>query len=102
MKPLQPIPKGLSPSAQGCEATLGYGVEAVVNPDGVVATFTKGRTQPRWGWIMIGQFSQGSSCLATLGYGPESRLDSPSAQMCGYQRGGLGKAHHLFREQVPA
>ena len=32
--------------------------------------------QPRWGCGFFGRVSQGSSCLATLGWRPESRWDS--------------------------
>ena len=32
-------------------------------------------TQPRWGWIFRGLLPQGSSCVATLGWGTESRWD---------------------------
>ncbi len=45
---------------------------------------------------MIGPCSQGSAWCATLGFEPESRWDSPFNQ-----RGGLGKAHQLFGEQLP-
>jgi hypothetical protein len=72
-----------------------------INPNGVVAFSVMDGTQPRWGWMTCGRFSQGSSCLATLGFGPESRWDSPSAQIRTQQRGGLGKAHQLFGEQLP-
>src|SRR5450756_700199 len=34
--------------------------------------------QPRWGCGFWGRLSQGSSCLATLGWRPESRWDSGS------------------------
>ena len=80
MKALQTTPKGLRPPAQGCEATLCYSGRMVINPNGVEAIIVSGGPQPRWGWIMGGQFSQGSSCLATLGYEPESRWDSLSAR----------------------
>src|SRR5882672_5867530 len=33
--------------------------------------------QPRWGWISLAPYSQGSSFLATLGFGTESLWDSP-------------------------
>src|SRR6266581_5572139 len=35
------------------------------------------RPQPRWGWISLARFSQGSSFLATLGFETESLWDSP-------------------------
>jgi len=103
-----PIPKGLCPPAQGCEvgpsasdrATLGHPGKTVINPNGVAASVTAGGTQPRWGKMMFGRYSQGSSCLATLGFEPESRWDSPSAQVRTRQRGGFGKAHQLFGDRL--
>jgi hypothetical protein len=35
--------------------------------------------QPRCGWEFLRTLTQGSSCLATLGFGPESRWDSQMA-----------------------
>ena len=32
----------------------------------------------RWGWYLPTPFTQGSSRLATLGFEPESRWDSPA------------------------
>ena len=60
-------------------ATLGF--ESVVSstPRGLrpFATTTRdGVTQPRWGWNQIALLTQGSSFLATLGFGTESRWDS--------------------------
>ena len=34
------------------------------------------RSQPRWGWVVCGSVTQGSSFLATRGFEPESRWDS--------------------------
>ena len=42
----------------------------------VTATIRGGVTQPRWGWGNFTRLTQGSSCLATLGFGTESRWDS--------------------------
>src|ERR1035438_3796751 len=67
---------------------------------GLNSFLTADETQPRWGRMMCGRYSQGSSCLATLGCGPESRWDSPSAQARVCQRGGLGKAHQLFGDKL--
>ena len=50
-----------------------------VNPNGVVAEMTGNRPQPRWGWESPHPLTQGSACRATLGFGPESRWDSPGA-----------------------
>ena len=47
-----------------------------VNPNGVAAICGGRQTQPRWGWGLAAQFTQGSSRLATLGFEPESRWDS--------------------------
>ena len=96
------IPKGLCPLAQDWSepgwrgATLGHRFQLTINPNGVVALGVVDGTQPCWGWgRMVDRFSQGSSCLATLGFKPESRWGSPFNQ-----RGGLGKAHQLFGEQL--
>ena len=45
------------------------------NPNGVVASLTKQPTQPRWGWSDFLQLTQGSSCLATLGWWTQSLWD---------------------------
>ncbi len=37
------------------------------------------RPQPRWDWNVFARQTQGSSCLATLGFGPESPWDSNSS-----------------------
>ena len=97
-----PIPKGLRPPAQGCEAraTLGHPGKTITNPNGVAPFVVASGTQPRWGRMMCGQYSQGGSCLATLGCGPESLWDSPSAQARVCQRGGLGEAHQLFGDKL--
>ena len=45
--------------------------------------------------MICGTFSQGSSCLATLGFGPESRWDSPRAGTAKAGSGpGQGKGTH--------
>ena len=67
--------------AQGCEerATLGPELNISSTPTGLrlVAPPTReGVTQPRWGWDQIALLTQGSSFLATLGIGTESRWDS--------------------------
>ncbi len=73
-----PIPTGLRPLAQGCEerATLGnvclesQPQRGCVRPRSRAATPLALSDFPR--------FTQGSSCLATLGFGPESLWDSLS------------------------
>ncbi len=73
------IPKGLSPSAQGCpatrEATLGYQQRCGSTPSGLCRIFDRG-PQPPLGLAALALFSQGSSFLATLGFGAESLWDS--------------------------
>ncbi len=72
------IPKGLWRPAQGCEAraTLGIRDENEINPNGVASHVEREMPQPRWGWNLPDQRSQGSACRATLGFGSESRWDS--------------------------
>jgi hypothetical protein len=41
-----------------------------------IATIRGGLTQPRWGWGNLTRLTQGSSCLATLGWRTKSRWDS--------------------------
>ena len=71
------IPTGLCNPAQGCEAraTLGQRFAASSTPTGL-RRVAPGGPQPRWGWADSGRLTQGSSGLATLGFGPESRWDS--------------------------
>ena len=38
-----------------------------LNPNGVASPLPARRIQPRWGWVSFSRFTQGSSCLATLG-----------------------------------
>ena len=77
------IPKGLCPPAQGCaaRATLGKPLQIITNPNGVVANVTRdGRNRVAVGNI-LGTMTQGSSLLATLGFGTESRWDSHTAAL---------------------
>ena len=73
----QLIPKGLCPPAQGCEEreTLGCGEQKVATPTGLWPPLHVEVTTPL-GLAARRLFSQGSSCLATLGYKPESLWDS--------------------------
>ncbi len=71
----------LRPKAQGCEerATLGPALIISSTPTGLrlcAPLMREGVTQPRWGWDQIALMTQGSSFLATLGFGTESRWDS--------------------------
>jgi hypothetical protein len=67
--------------AQGCEGRATLGPSSIISstPSGLrpFTTATReGVTQPRWGWDQITLLTQGSSFLATLGFGTESRWDS--------------------------
>jgi hypothetical protein len=54
-------------------------VEFFLNPNGVASKAVPGAPQPRWGWKGLDGRTQGSSCLATLGFITESRWDSAEA-----------------------
>jgi hypothetical protein len=78
------IPTGFRLKAQGCEerATLGCHSQGIPNRNAVVATPSS--PAPRGNCHNpIGvddnliSFAQGSACVATLGWMPESRWDSP-------------------------
>jgi hypothetical protein len=83
------IPTGFRPKAQGCApgATLGHLPANITNRNAVAAipfpSVTRGICHNPVGvdenFI---PFTQGSSCVATLGYMPESRWDSPMAANC--------------------
>ena len=80
------IPTGFRPKAQGCEqrATLGKGTRARSTPTGLPRLRGERRPQPRWGWLLPTQFTQGSSRLATLGWRTQSLRDWGSEQRtCG-------------------
>jgi len=77
------IPKGFCPKAQGCEerATLGHRPTHIPTPKGVAAIpFSSSARGICHNPVGVGDdfipFTQGSSCVATLGYMPESRWDS--------------------------
>jgi hypothetical protein len=81
----QRIPTGFRHIAQGCDvgATLGEWNKIITNPDGVVANAPRsgrkrnGRNPECFrGWDVCETMTQGSSSLATLGLGTESRWDS--------------------------
>jgi hypothetical protein len=71
------IPTGFRLKAQGCEqrATLGKGTRARSTPTGLRRLRGERRPQPRWGWHLPTQFTQGSSRLATLGWRTQSLRD---------------------------
>src|SRR2546430_511740 len=74
---ISPIPTGLRNKAQGCEerATLGQSSMSSSTPMGL-RHIAVPQPQPRWGCADSGRLTQGSSFLATLGFGPESLWDS--------------------------
>src|ERR1035438_5185635 len=77
---LGPIPKGLCPPAQGCEAraTLGFSSQSAPTPTGLQHPCPRStsRHNPVGVEDNFSTFSQGSSPLATLGFVPESLWDS--------------------------
>jgi hypothetical protein len=83
------IPMGFRPKAQGCEerATLGHRFSSITNRNAVAAIPSSSVTRgichnPAGVDENLIPFTQGSSCVATLGYMPESRWDSPMAANC--------------------
>ena len=81
-----PIPTGLRPPARGCEerATLGQRPAGFPNRNAVAAIpFTSVARGIGPNPVGVGEdfipFPQGSSCVATLNYMPESRWDSPNS-----------------------
>src|SRR5439155_26136244 len=78
-----PIPKGLRPPAQGCEerATLGTRKNDHQPQRGCDPNAQPGRN-PVGVDAMFRAISQGSSFLATLGFGSESLWDSQSVGTC--------------------
>jgi hypothetical protein len=85
LKPSETIPTGLRPPAQGWRASayLGASFKQIINRNAVVANvawWTDGYGRNR---VAVGNnlrtVTQGSSCLATLDFGMESRWDSPKA-----------------------
>ena len=71
-------------------ATLGNRTERIGNPKGVVSPTAfcwkrdcgfDNRAQPRLGLLNFRTITQGSSFLATLGFGAESLWDSPLTTM---------------------
>ncbi len=80
------IPTGFYPRAQGCEerATLGHRPASITNRNAVAAIpFLSAARRICHNPVGVGDdlipFNQGSSCVATLGWTPESRWDSPFA-----------------------
>ena len=84
------IPTGFRPKAQGCEAraTLGHRPQNVFNRNAVAAISFSSRARgichnPVGVDEHLIPFTQGSSCVATLGWRPESLWDSPMAATMG-------------------
>ena len=80
------IPTGLRPPAQGCEerATLGQRPAGLTNRNAVAAIpFSSAARGIGHNPVGVGKdlipFPQGSSCVTTLDYMPESRWDSPNS-----------------------
>jgi hypothetical protein len=78
-------------------ATLGERNQIFINPNGVVANPTRGgRNQNGRNRVAVGDLcvtaTQGSSCVATLGFGTESRWDSGTAA--------LRRSHDAVRAQL--
>ena len=78
------IPTGFRPKAQGCEerATLGHRRATFTNRNAVAAIpFSSAARGICHNPVGVGNdlisFTQGSACVATLGWMPESRWDSP-------------------------
>ena len=75
-------PKGIAASSPrlACNAYLGCALGNRINANGVVAEVRRGRERMGLNRVAVGDVSrtmtQGSSCLATLGSGTESRWDS--------------------------
>jgi hypothetical protein len=85
-----PIPKGLCPPAQGCEerATLGQRPKKFTNRNAVAAIpFSSAVRGICHNPVGVGDdlipFTQGSSCVATLGCMTQSRWDCSTAQQLG-------------------
>ena len=86
------IPKGLCPPAQGCEvrATLGQRPTSMINRNAVAAiSFSSAARGICHNPVGVGDdlipFTQGSSCVATLGCMTQSRWDCPNrlkAEIC--------------------
>jgi hypothetical protein len=51
--------------------------QTLPNPNRVAAFSRPNQPQPRWGWRAFRRLTQGSSCLATLGWRTQSLWDCP-------------------------
>ena len=71
-------PKGIPPQSPGLarRAYPGENVEEGTTPSGLRPSQDASRHNPLGVGVHFAQHSQGSSCLATLGFGPESLWDS--------------------------
>ncbi len=71
-------PKGIvssSPGLRACELPWDI-VQTASQPQRGCGRARHPRTQPRWGWVVLTRWTQGSSLLATLGFVAESLRDS--------------------------
>ena len=66
---------GLKPRVASSELPWDKGAQQASNPNGVAASGEDWRPQPRGGWRLLVQFTQGSSLLATLGWRAQSLRD---------------------------
>ena len=94
-------PKGIASSSPRLPSPRGYlGARVAIlfnNPEGVASVFARRAATPLGLMTHCPMLPQGSSCLATLGFEPESRWDSPQSP----HRGGiLGKLTLLRRFDV--
>ncbi len=79
-------PKGIVSSSPGLRGTSypGFSAKNDFNPNGVASLLHRPAATPL-GLGAAGEISQGSSCLATLGFEPESPWDS-AAESVGFLR----------------
>src|SRR6266853_5353204 len=82
---LEGNPKGIvssSPGLRACELPWDI-VQTTSQPQRGCGRARHPRRQPRWGWSVLTRWTQGSSWLATLGFGAESLWDShdPSPEL---------------------
>jgi hypothetical protein len=65
----------LQPRLRACELPWEI-AQTISQPQGGYGRARVPRTQPRWGLLLFARLTQGSSCLATLGFIAESFWDS--------------------------
>jgi len=102
------IPTGFRPKAQGCEerATLGQRPQTISNRNAVVALPLSAAApgichNPVGVDKILIPFTQGSSCVATLGYRPESLWDSPMGKTKAKVSGRTGSSFIIHPSSFP-